>query len=138
MVALMKLEKLILLKQVTYSDHQNFFFFIINLHSARPTIEMYGVVSCSGDSVTLAWKEPTGGAIGAIAHYILSATPLVENCDPNCTVDPSTSQFTFTGLEAEVRYTLTLRADNCEGTQQEGLEYNVTDVAIQSECFLSH
>ena len=115
----------------------NFFFFTINLHSARPTIEMYGVVSCSGDSVTLAWKEPTG-AISAISHYILSATPLVGNCGPNCTVGPSTTQFTFTGLEAEVRYNITLRADNCRGTQQEGLEYSVTDVAIQSECFLSH
>ena len=81
--------------------------------------------------MTFAWQKPTD-AVGAIAHYVLSASPPVENCDPYCTVGPSTSQFTFIGLEAEMRYNLSLRADNCEGTQ-EGLEYKLTDITIQSE-----
>ena len=53
----------------------------------------------SGGIVTLAWDDST------VMNYSLSAMPPVENCKPNCTVDPYTTQFTFTGLEAEVTNT---------------------------------
>ena len=87
------------------------------LSVAKIVLRAVNITGCTTDSVTLMWEEPVE-LDSPVFQYILSASPPVENCNPNCAVGPSTSQFVFTGLEAEVRYTLTLRADNCEGAQQ--------------------
>ena len=86
------------------------------------------ISDCSGDTVTLTWQN----IIDQSRPVTLSAVPPLLNCDPVCTADPSTSQFTFVGVEAEVRYNLTLRAYNSEGAQEQA-EQSFVNVYIPSE-----
>ena len=99
-------------------------FFSVQLEVLGPHLS-----DCTGETVTLTWENSIDQPV---VEYSLSATPPVGNCDPNCTTDMSTTQFTFSGLEAEVRYNLTLRADNCGGTQK-GVEHSFENVYIPSE-----
>ena len=101
------------------------------LSTAKLVLRNVSITGCTTDSVTLLWEEPVEFD-SPVFQYFLSANPPVENCNPYCTVGPSTTQFTFTGLEAEVRYNITLRADNCEGSQH-GIESVMENIYIPSK-----
>ena len=79
----------------------------------KPSINA-SFAGCSNDSVTMQWKQDTDNEY----NYVLSATPPVENCDPNCTVQ-STTKYEFTGLERGKMYNLTVQASNCVGSTEE-------------------
>ena len=90
-------------------------------HKIGPaSVSSVSVASCTVDSVTLVWEDTSS----VPTRYVLSATPTVENCEPNCTVNSPTMEFTFTGLEGGVVYSVAVQADNCNGLQQ-GEEVNV-------------
>ena len=66
-----------------------------------------GVASCTGDSVTLVWEEPTD----TVTSYVLSATPTVENCNTTC--DTASREYLFTGLLMEQSYVFSVSGVNC-------------------------
>ena len=82
------------------------------------------VASCTVGSVTLVWEDTSS----VPTRYVLSATPTVENCEPSCTVSSPTMEYTFTGLEGGVSYSVAVQADNCNGMQQ-GEEVNM-DISV--------
>ena len=92
--------------------------------TAPPSVSNVSAASCTADSVTVVWEDtsviPT--------RYVLSATPPVLNCEPNCTVSSPTMEYTLTGLEGGVSYSVAVQADNCNG-QQQGDEY-VMDILL--------
>ena len=84
-----------------------------NTLSGKPSINA-SFTGCSNGSVTMQWKQDTDNEY----NYVLSATPPVENCDPNCTVQ-STTKYKFIGLERGMKYNLTVQASNCVGSTEE-------------------
>ena len=77
------------------------------------------VASCSVDSVTLVWEDTSS----VPTSYVLSATPTVENCEPNCTTP--TRQFTFTGLQLEQTYMFDVSGINCGNQIGNAASYSV-------------
>ena len=73
------------------------------------------VANCTGDSVTLEWKGPTD-TDSPVTSYVLSATPTVEDCNTTC--NTSAARYTFTGLLPGENYSVTVRADTCDGNLQ--------------------
>ena len=113
----------VLITGLSYSIH---FVYVCDMYSLTgpPSVSSVSVASCSVDSVTLVWEDTSS----VPTRYVLSATPTVENCEPSCTVSSPTMEYTFTGLEGGVMYSVPVQADNCNGMQQ-GEEVTV-DVSL--------
>ncbi|MFN8169044.1 MAG: fibronectin type III domain-containing protein [Candidatus Nanopelagicales bacterium] len=73
----------------------------------RPTA-VQGVVA--DRSIVVSWTPPSDQGASAISEYVATATPGGRTCRT------ATTSCTITGLAADTRYSLTVRATNDEGT----------------------
>ena len=110
----------VLITGLSYSIH---FVYVCDMYSLTgpPSVSSVSVASCTVDSVTLVWEDTSS----VPTRYVLSATPTVENREPSSS---PTMEYTFTGLEGGVNYSVAVQADNCNGMQQ-GEEVTV-DVSL--------
>eukprot|EP00731_Ephydatia_muelleri_P009932 Em0005g518a len=73
---------------------------------------------CTLDSVTLQWNGSLFDGGSNLTNYTLTSNPPSSNCNGSCALNPAARQYTFSGLQPGVPYTLGVRGNNCGGTQQ--------------------
>eukprot|EP00731_Ephydatia_muelleri_P009934 Em0005g520a len=89
-----------------------------------PSDPLASLVRCTTDSVTLQWNGSLFDGGSNLTTYTLTSNPPASNCNGSCAVDSATLQYSFTGLQFGVPYTLSVRATNCGGKQQ-GVQSNM-------------
>ena len=83
------------------------------------------LTSCGLNAVTLQWSASLSDGGSNLTNYTLTSSPPTPNCNGSCAVGPTSRQYTFSGLQPGVPYTLGVSGTNCGGTQQ-GAQNNIS------------
>ena len=104
-----------------YGDSDRHYDFFL----APPSDPVASPANCTLDSVTLQWNGSLFDGGSNLTNYTLTSSPPTPNCNGSCAVAPTSRQYTFSGLQPGVPYTLGVSGTNCGGTQQ-GAQNNIS------------